>query len=49
VRWSEPTNRGFLQSVAGLGAMAASIGEVDEAERCDQFLRQLDPDGPPGS
>jgi hypothetical protein len=48
VRWSEPTNRGFLRSLAGLGAMAASIGEVDEAERCDQFLRQLDPDAPNG-
>jgi Protein of unknown function (DUF3151) len=45
VRWAEPTNRGFLRSLAGLGAMAAAIGERDEAERCDQFLAQLDPDG----
>jgi Protein of unknown function (DUF3151) len=45
VRWAEPTNRGFLRSLAGLGAMAAAIGERDEAERCAQFLAQLDPDG----
>ena len=46
VRWSEPSNQGFLRSVAGLGAMAASIGEHDEAERCAQFLVQLDPHRP---
>ena len=28
--------------------MAAEIGEVDEAERCEQFLLQLDPSGAPG-
>lgn len=44
VRWSEPTNHGFLRSLAGLGEMAAAIGEHDEAERCEQFLHQLDPD-----
>lgn len=47
VRWSEPTNRGFLRALAGLGAMAAAIGEADEAERCELFLAQLDPSGPP--
>lgn len=47
VRWSEPTNRGFLRALAGLGAMAAAIGESDEAERVATFLVQLDPDGPP--
>jgi Protein of unknown function (DUF3151) len=47
VRWAEPSNRGFLRSLAGLGAMAAAIGETDEAERCAQFLAQLDPHGPP--
>jgi hypothetical protein len=46
VRWSQPTNQGFLRSLAGLGAMAAAIGERDEAERIDIFLSQLDPDGP---
>ena len=47
VRWSEPSNRGFLRSLAGLGAMAAAIGEHDEADRCAQFLLQLDPHAPP--
>ena len=47
VRWAEPTNRGFLRSVAGLGVTAAEIGESDEAERCSVFLRQLDSRWPP--
>jgi hypothetical protein len=47
VRWSEPTNHGFLRSLRGLGQMAAAIGEDDEAERCAQFLLQLDPSGIP--
>ena len=47
VRWNAPGNRGFLRSLRGLGLMAAEIGETDEAERCEQFLLQLDPAGPP--
>ena len=47
VRWSEPTNQGFLRALRGLGRMAAEIGETDEAERCEQFLLQLDPSGIP--
>lgn len=47
VRWAEPTNHGFLRSLRGLGRMAAEIGEEDEAERCEQFLLQLDPSGIP--
>lgn len=43
VRWAHPENRGFLRSLAALGAAAAAIGEVDEADRCALFLRQLDP------
>ena len=46
VRWSEPTNRGFLRALQGLGEMAAAIGEDDEAERCRTFLLQLDPSRP---
>lgn len=47
VRWEHDVNRGFLRSLAGLQAMAAQIGEADEAERCAHFLRQLDPTWPP--
>jgi hypothetical protein len=43
VRWAEPTNRGFLRGLRGLGEAASRIGEVDEADRCAVFLRQLDP------
>lgn len=47
VRWEHETNRGFLRALAGLAAAAAEIGERDEAERCELFLRQLDPTWPP--
>ena len=47
VRWQHPGNRGFLRALAGLQRTAAQIGEDDEAERCAQFLRQLDPSWPP--
>lgn len=47
VRWAEPSNRGFLWSLLGLGRSAAAIGENDEAERCEGFLMQLDPGGDP--
>lgn len=44
VRWRHPTNQGFLRAVQGLARQAAAIGETDEAQRCRQFLDQLDPD-----
>ena len=47
VRWSEETNHGFLRSLLGLHRAAAAIGELDEQERCAQFLMQLDPSGVP--
>lgn len=47
VRWAHATNRGFLRCLAGLARMAGEIGEVDEQERCELFLRQLDPGWPP--
>ena len=43
VRWRHHENQGFLRALAGLRDAAAAIGERDEAERCDQFLQQLDP------
>ena len=39
VPWEHEPNRGFLRSLHMLGASAAAIGEDDEAERCEQFLR----------
>jgi len=47
VRWDRPENIGFLRSLRGLGLAAARIGETAEAERCAQFLLQLDPGGVP--
>jgi hypothetical protein len=44
VRWRHESNRGFLRSLHGLEQAAAAIGEVEEAQRCDLFLRQLDPE-----
>ncbi len=43
VRWREETNRGFLRALDGLRRQAEAIGETDEAERCRQFIGQLDP------
>ena len=43
VRWTNPSNRGFLRALDGLRRSADAIGEQDEAERCAQFLAQLDP------
>lgn len=48
VRWRHEENRGFLRALEGLRRTAGAIGEVDEEERCALFLRQLDPDWPPG-
>ena len=47
VRWTHESNRGFLRSLAGLARMARAINELDEAERCEIFLRQCDPSWPP--
>ncbi|HVJ99072.1 MAG TPA: DUF3151 family protein [Acidimicrobiia bacterium] len=48
VRWKHETNRGFLRALDGLRASAEAIGEADEAQRCAEFLRQLDPEWVPG-
>ena len=44
VRWRHEPNRGFLRSLHMLQLAAGAIGEVDEEQRCDLFLRQLDPE-----
>jgi uncharacterized protein DUF3151 len=43
VPWSHEPNRGFLHSLHQLGRAANAIGEVDEATRCAQFVRDCDP------
>jgi hypothetical protein len=43
VRAQHATNRGFLRCLDGLRQSAAEIGETEEADRCAQFLAQLDP------
>ena len=43
VPWEHPPNRGFLRALHALGAAAAAIGELDEAERCRTFLRESSP------
>jgi hypothetical protein len=43
VRWAHAENRGFLRSLAELQRAAAAIGETGEAQRCEQFLHQLEP------
>ena len=47
VRWVHESNRGFLRALRGLALSAQAIGETDEADRCAQFLGQLDPSGVP--
>ncbi len=47
VRWHQESNRGFLRCLSGLARMAAVIGEDAEQERCEEFLKMLDPDWPP--
>tara|TARA_Y100001970_G_scaffold179520_2_gene218519 strand:+ start:3719 stop:4159 length:441 start_codon:yes stop_codon:yes gene_type:complete len=47
VRWIHESNRGFLRALLGLSRSAQAIGETDEADRCAQFLSQLDPSGVP--
>lgn len=44
VRWRHRSNQGFLRALDGLRAAAASIGESEEEQRCEEFLHQLDPD-----
>lgn len=47
VRWEHPENRGFLLALYGLQKTAELIGELEEKERCEHFLHQLDPEWPP--
>ncbi len=44
VKWEHPSNRGFLSCLNGLQKCAQAISEADEAQRCADFLKQLDPE-----
>jgi hypothetical protein len=43
VPWEHEPNHGFLRALNALGQAADAIGERDEAERCEQFLRDSSP------
>jgi len=43
VPWEHEPNRGFLRALHALGAAAATIGESEEAARCQQFLADSSP------
>lgn len=44
VPWRHEPNRGFLRSLAALSRAAEQIGETDEQQRCEQFLRDSSPE-----
>jgi hypothetical protein len=43
VLWARNENLGFLRSLEGLAKLSKIIGDLEEAERCYHFLKQLDP------
>ena len=40
IPWEHEPNQGFLRALYALGRAAGSIGEDDEAQRCQVFLRE---------
>ena len=42
IPWEHEANRGFLRCLFALCRAAKAIGEVDEAQRCEAFLRDSD-------
>ncbi|TKK89919.1 DUF3151 domain-containing protein [Herbidospora galbida] len=44
IPWEHEPNRGFLRCLNALARAANAIGEKDEAERCQQFLRDSSPE-----
>ena len=43
IPWEHEPNRGFLRCLYALQRAAQAIGEMDEAVRCAQFLRDSSP------
>ena len=44
IPWSHSVNQGFLRALYYLGRAAAGIGEAEEAQRVEKFLRDSDPE-----
>ncbi len=44
IPWAHEPNRGFLRCLDALSRAARGIGESDEAQRCETFLRESDPE-----
>lgn len=45
IPWSHEPNRGFLRSLAALATASGRIGDIEEADRCRQFLRDSSDEG----
>jgi tetratricopeptide (TPR) repeat protein len=46
VPWSHQPNRGVLLAIRGLMLTSATLGELDEALRCQKLLLESDPSDP---
>ena len=43
IPWEHEPNRGFLRALYSLGRASAAIGEAEEPERIEKFLKDSDP------
>jgi len=43
IPWEHEPNRGFLRALYSLGRASAAIGEAEEPERIEKFLKESDP------
>lgn len=44
IPWSHVPNQGFLRALGALSRAAQAIGDVEEYERCKEFLADADPE-----
>ncbi|WP_370617464.1 DUF3151 domain-containing protein [Mumia sp. Pv 4-285] len=44
VPWTHPGNQGFLRALADLAEASERIGDLEEAHRCREFLRESSKD-----
>lgn len=45
VPWAHEPNRGFLHALAALASTSERLGDVEEAHRCREFLRESSREG----